>query len=83
MDANTMTFEEILFHGRYHIIGGVFFLIFFGVFVRETIRELMGVWQRRHHEIRGLSFGPLLHDPMLGHTMTDGGEPEKESDPED
>ena len=44
MDANTMTFEEILFHGRYHIIGGVLFLVFFGAFIREAVRELVSVW---------------------------------------
>lgn len=73
MDANTMTFEEILFHGRYHIIGGVLFLVFFGAFIREAVRELVTVWENRSMTSR-LSLGRLFHDPVLGHTMTDGGE---------
>lgn len=83
MDPNTMTFQEILFNGRYHIIGGVLFLVFLGAFLRETVRELMMVWNRRSHRVREVAFGPMLHDPMLGATMTDGGEPEKESNPDD
>ena len=81
MNPNTMTFQEILFHGRYHIIGGALFLVFLGAFLRETVRELMMMWNGRSHKFREVAFGPILHDPMLGHTMTDGGEPEKKSDP--
>jgi hypothetical protein len=80
MDTSTMTFGDILFNGRYHIIGGVLFLVFLGAFLRETVRELMTVWERRHHRVRRVAFGPLPLDPMLGHTMTDGGEPHEESD---
>ena len=83
MDPNTMTFQEILFHGRWHIIGGVLFLVFLGAFLRETARELMTMWSARRHGVRKVAFGPMLNDPMLGHTMTDGGEPEKETDPID
>lgn len=76
MDANSMTFEEILFHGRYHIIGGVLFLVFFAAFVRETIREIAMAWGRRESSVRQ-SLARLFHDPVLGHTMTDGGEEEE------
>lgn len=83
MDSSTMTFQEILFHGHYHIIGGLLFLVFLVAFLRETIRELAMVWNARRHRVREVAFGPMFHDPQLGHTMTDGGEAEKESDPAD
>lgn len=82
MDASTMTFEEILFHGRYHIIGAVLFLIFFGVFIQEAVKEFMAVRQQRRSPVRGIAFGPL-HDGMLGQTMTDGGEPVEDEDAPD
>lgn len=75
MDTSTMTFEEILFHGRYHIIGAIFFVIFFVVFIQETVREIMASRLLRRARAFGPSFGPLLTDARLGHTMTDGGEP--------
>jgi hypothetical protein len=75
MDPSTMTFEEILFNNRYHIIGAVLFAIFFGVFIHETVKEAVSALRRRAGALRGLTDGPVLHDAMLGATMTDGGEP--------
>lgn len=79
MDASTMTFEEILFNGRYHIIGGLIFLVFIGAFLREAIREVMTEHARRRGtNMRTVAVGPLFQGPILGHTMTDGGEPVEE-----
>ena len=80
MDTSTMTFEEILFHGRYHIIGAIFFVIFFAVFIQETVREILASRLLRRAALRGPSFGPLMTDARLGHTMTDGGEPVREEE---
>lgn len=82
MGLGEMTFEEILFHGRYHIIGGVLFLIFFGVFIHEAIKEMIAVRARRGHALRRVAVGPLMHDALVGQTMTDGGEPVGESEDE-
>ena len=79
MDTSTMTFEEILFNGRYHIIGAVILLVFVGAFVREVIRELSAERARRQSPVQTITFGPLYSDDMLGHTMTDGGEPVDEA----
>jgi len=73
MDTSTMTFEEILFHGRYHIIGAILFVVFFAVFIQETVRELLAAHSRRH-EHAGAG-GPVFADARLGPTMADGGEP--------
>lgn len=81
MDPSTMTFEEILFNGRYHIIGAIMFAIFFGVFMHETVKELMVALRRRAGDVRSLVDGGMIHDPMLGATMTDGGEPMEEERP--
>lgn len=75
MDTGSMTFEEILFNGRYHIIGGLIFLVFIAAFARELVRELLALRSSRNQPARTLTVGPLYHDAMLGHTMTDGGEP--------
>lgn len=80
MDPNTMNFEEILFNGRYHIIGAVLFLVFLGAFIREVIRELVTVYGQRKSTTRSVAFGPLFHDSLVGQTMTDGGEPVDEGD---
>ncbi len=72
MDTSTMTFEEILFNGRYHIIGAILFVVFFAVFIQETVRELMAARAHRH-EHAGVG-GPVYCDPRLGATMADGGE---------
>ncbi|MFO7608482.1 MAG: hypothetical protein R6X35_04695 [Candidatus Krumholzibacteriia bacterium] len=79
MDTSTQTFEEILFHGRYHIIGAIFFLLFLVVFVREAVREILASRVLRPGAVRGIAFGPLMTDARLGHTMTDGGEPRDEA----
>ena len=79
MDTSTMTFEEILFNGRYHIIGAVILLVFVGAFLREAIREVLTERARRQGPVRTVAFGPLYSDAMLGHTMTDGGEPVDET----
>ncbi|MBE0567107.1 MAG: hypothetical protein IH621_14190 [Krumholzibacteria bacterium] len=75
MDTGPQTFEEILFHGRYHIIGAIFFVIFFAVFIQEAVREILGSHALRRGATRSVAFGPLFTDARLGHTMTDGGEP--------
>jgi len=79
MDLSTMTFQEILFHGRYHIIGGILFLVFFSVFIQEAAKEIRAEFNRR----RGSSMaahGPRIHDDMVGLTMADGGEPVEDED---
>jgi hypothetical protein len=84
MDPSTMTFEEILFNGRYHIIGGLVFLVFIGAFLREAIREVITeAARRRSGNVRTVAVGPLFQGPVLGHTMTDGGEPVDEKAPQD
>ena len=83
MDPSTMSFEEFLFNGRYHIIGAVLFLVFLGAFVREVVRELVTVYGRRRSSIRNVAFGPLFHDSLVGQTMTDGGEPVDEQESSD
>jgi len=80
MDPSTMTFEEVLFHGRYHIIGAIMFAIFFGVFIHEAIREMVAMRAERRGFSGGLTGRPIIHDGMLGATMTDGGEPVEETD---
>lgn len=80
MDWSSMTFEEFLFNARYGIIGGVIFLVFVGGFLREVISELMTARAEHRNRVRSVAFGPLVHDAMLGQTMTDGGEPVQESD---
>jgi hypothetical protein len=75
MDTGAMTFEEILFNGRWHIVGGVILLVFFGTFLRELVREIMMALRERRSRSRSLAFGPVYQGPRLGHTMTDGGEP--------
>jgi hypothetical protein len=75
MDTGNMTFEEILFNGRYHIIGGVMFLVFFAAFAREVVRELVAAAVERRRVAQRHSMGAFVPDLMLGATMTDGGEP--------
>lgn len=79
MDTGNMTFEEILFHGRYHLIGGVMFLVFMVAFVREIVRELAATVGERRRVARRHAMGAFLPDSLLGATMTDGGEPVDES----
>ena len=74
MDTSTMTFEEILFHGRYHIIGAILFVVFFAVFIQETVRELLALRSRRREMAGAHDGGPMFADPRLGITMADGGE---------
>jgi hypothetical protein len=78
MDTGGMTFEEILFNGRWHIFGGVLLLVFLGAFIREVIREVVLTFRRRRAANRDVAFGPLYQGARLGHTMTDGGEPSGE-----
>lgn len=75
MDTGNMTFEEILFNGRYHIIGGVMFLVFMAAFMREIVRELTATVSERRRVAHRHSLSSFMPDPMLGATMTDGGEP--------
>lgn len=75
MDLSTMTFEEILFHGHWHLIGAALFLVFFFVFVQEMIKEIRAARARRSQPVRKLAYGPMLEDHLLGQTMTDGGQP--------
>lgn len=74
MDTGNMTFEEFIFHGRYHIIGGVMFLVFMAAFTREVVRELREAIAARHQERRRAVLGTIIPNPALGATMTDGGE---------
>lgn len=75
MDTGNMTFGETLFHARWGIIGGVMFLVFMVAFLREVARELaLAVAERRRNERRH-ALGLFTADPLLGATMTDGGEP--------
>ena len=82
MDTSTMSFGETIYNARYFIIGGALFLLFMGVFVREAVRELMTMRERNRGQVRSIAFGPIMNDPMLGHTMTDGGEPTDEANDE-
>jgi hypothetical protein len=75
MDTGNMTFGEILFNGRYHIIGGVMFLVFVAAFAREVIRELAATVTERRRVAHRHNMGVFVPDMMLGATMTDGGEP--------
>jgi len=75
MDTGNMTFGEILFNGRYHIIGGVMFLVFVAAFMREVVRELAAAAAERRRAAQRHSLGVFVPDMMLGATMTDGGEP--------
>jgi hypothetical protein len=83
MDTSSMTFEEILFNGRYHIIGGVMFLVFMAAFMREVIGELRATIAERRRVTRRSAYGMIIPDAMLGATMTDGGEAmEEKPEPE-
>jgi len=75
VELSHMTFQEILFHGRYHIIGGIMFLVFLGAFVREAVREFVTRRQETGDSPRPAILGPIYHDALIGATMTDGGEP--------
>ncbi len=75
MDTGNMTFEEILFNGRYHIIGAVMFLVFVAAFAREVVREMAATVAERRRVAHRHSLGVFVPDMMLGATMTDGGEP--------
>jgi len=74
MDTSSMTFEEILFNGRYHIIGGVMFLVFMAGFMRDVISEVYAALAERRRMTRRSAYGMIIPDVMLGATMTDGGE---------
>ncbi len=78
MDTGNMTFEEILFNGRYHIIGAVMFLVFVAAFAREVVREMAATVAERRRVAHRHSLGVFVPDMMLGATMTDGGEPVEE-----
>lgn len=78
-----MTFSEILFHSRWHVIGGAILMVFVVAFLREVVRELKLERQLRTQPRQGIAFGPLVQDPMLGAVMTDGGEPLEEENDED
>lgn len=82
MDTGDMTFGEIIFHGRYHLIGGVMFLVFMAAFVREVAGELRATFIARHQEKRRAVFGAIIPNTALGATMTDGGEAVDEEQPE-
>jgi hypothetical protein len=83
MDTGNMTFGEILFNGRYHIIGGVMFLVFMVAFMREVVSELHATIAERRRVSRRSAYGMIIPDAMLGATMTDGGEAvEEESEKE-
>jgi hypothetical protein len=82
MDTASMTFQEILFNGRYHIIGGLLLLVFLGAFLREAVQEIMTAYAERRRVERRVAFGPVMHG-SLGAVMTDGGEPVDESTGED
>jgi hypothetical protein len=81
MDTGNMTFGEILFNGRYHIIGGVMFLVFMVAFMREVVSEVHAAIAERRRVTRRSAYGMIIPDVMLGATMTDGGEAVEE-DPE-
>lgn len=75
MDTGNMTFQEIIFNGRYHIIGALMFLVFVAAFTREIIRELAATVAERRRVAHRHTMGVFVPDMMLGATMTDGGEP--------
>ena len=80
MDLDTMTFEELLFHGRYGIIGAILFLVFFVVFVREAVREFLAARAERRSRAHEGAYGPVTFDRLVGPTMADGGEPSASPD---
>lgn len=80
MDTGNMTFGETLFHARWGIIGGVMFLVFMVAFLREVARELAASVAAHRRVERRHALGLFVADPLLGATMTDGGEPVDEGD---
>lgn len=68
-----MSLHEFLFNGRYHLLG-LAILLWVGVlFVQEWSRHRAS--SRASQTATGPSFAAgLLHDPLLGPTMADGGE---------
>lgn len=78
-----MTFSEILFNSRWHVIGGAILMVFVLTFLREVVRELRLERALRTQPRQGIAFGPLMNDPMLGAVMTDGGEPREEDETEE
>lgn len=81
MDTGNMTFGEILFQARWGIIGGVVFLVFMVAFLREVAHELALTVGERRRVARRHALGLFMPDPMLGATMTDGGEPVDDDKP--
>lgn len=75
MDTGNMTFGETLFHARWGIIGGVMFLVFMVAFLREVARELASTVAAHRLTARRRLMDCHIVDPVLGATMTDGGEP--------
>ena len=74
MDTGNMTFGETLFHARWGIIGGLMFLLFVVAFLREVASELAATVGERRRAARRHAMGLCMPDPLLGATMTDGGE---------
>jgi hypothetical protein len=68
-----MSLQEFLFQGRYHLLG-LALLLWVGVlFVQEWARHRTA--SRAAQPAIGPSFAAgVLHDPLLGATMADGGE---------
>lgn len=83
VDLNNMTFQEILFTGRYAIIGAIMFLVFLVAFVREAVHEFLTSRQPSTDGGRSLAMRPMYHDPVMGFVMTDGGEHVDDSVDED
>ena len=75
MDFSTMGFWEIMYHGRYHFMGGLLFLIFFGVFVWEAVREVRASRAKRVTAAEEIGLNLVHQDALVGQTMADGGEP--------
>lgn len=78
MDTGTMTFQEMIFNARYGIIGAVLFVVFFGAFAREAVREVLAAVAAKRQYAHRESLSTSMFDPMLGATMADGGEPVKD-----
>jgi hypothetical protein len=63
----------MMYHGRYHFIMGILFLVFVGAFIREAIREYRST--RVAVGADSPTFSLVYRDALVGATMMDGGEP--------
>ena len=83
MNLSNMTFWEMAFNGRYHIIMGLLFVIFFGVFLYEVAVSILAAYKERRTVSASRSFPLIIRNEFLGETLLDGGEPVEKKTGED